>query len=73
MYVKDRQAICLTKEQIRHIYKKVHLGSEINVDTMKQEIDSDKLTRTKTNEEEEINPYQKVVMNNVYRDDTKTA
>ena len=56
-----------------YIYKKVESGSEINVDTMKQEIDNDKLTGTKTNEEEEINPYQKVVLNNVYKDDTKTA
>ena len=69
--VKDREVICLTEEQRRHIYKKVELGSEINIGTMKQEIDNDELTRTKTNEEEEINPYQKVVFNNVCRDKTK--
>ena len=40
------------EEQMRHIYKKVELGSEINIDTMKQEIEIDKLTRAKINEEE---------------------
>ena len=58
---------------MRHIYKKVELGSEINIDTMKQEIDNDKLKRAKTSQEEDINPYQKVVLNNVYRDETKTV
>ena len=71
--VKDKEAICLTEEQMRHIYKKVESGSEINVNTIKHETDNDKLRRTKSNEEEEINPYQKVVLNNVYGDDTKTA
>ena len=28
-YVKDRETTCLTEEQMRHIYKKVKLGSEI--------------------------------------------
>ena len=64
-YVKDREAICLTEEQMRHIYKKVEAGREINIVTIKQEIHNDRLTRTKTNEEEEINPYQKVVLNKV--------
>ena len=32
----------------------------------------DKLTRDKT-EEDEINPYEKIVLNNVYREDVKTA
>ena len=62
-YVKDRKGICLTEEQMRYIYRKVELGSELTVDTMKQEIGNEKLTTTKT--EEETNPYQKVVLNNV--------
>ena len=48
----------------RYIYKKVELGSEINVDMMKQDTDNENLTSTKIGEE--INPYQKVVLNNVY-------
>ena len=70
-YVKDREAICLTEEQMRHIYKRVESGSEINVDTIKQEIDNDRLTRTKTNKEKEINPYQKVVLNKMYKNDMR--
>ena len=38
---------------------------------MKQQTDNEKLTETKT--EEEINPYQKVVLNNAYKDDIKTV
>ena len=70
-YAKDREAICLTEEQMRHIYKKVESGNEINIDTLKQEIDNDNLTVPKT--EEEINPYQKIVLNNIYQDYTKTV
>ena len=72
-YVKDREAICLTEEQMRHIYKKVGSGSEINIDTMKQQIDNDKFIGTKMSEEEEINLFQKVVLNNVYKDETRTG
>ena len=39
---------------------------------MKQEIVNDNLTEIKT-EEEEVNPYQKVVLNNIYKNDNKTA
>ena len=38
-YVKDKEIICLTKEQARHIYKKVELEGVVNVDTIKQEIE----------------------------------
>ena len=66
-YVKDRETICLTEEQMRHINKKVESGSEINIDTIRQEIDNDRLTRTKTNEEDEINFYQKIMLNKVLK------
>ena len=61
-----------TNLETRYIYKKVELGSEIKVDTTKQEIDNENLTAVKT-EEEEINPYQKVVLNNVYKAEIKTV
>ena len=70
-YAKDREVISLTEEQMRHIYKKVESGSQINTDTLKQEIDSDKLQAPKT--EEETNPYQKVVLSSVYKDEKNTA
>ena len=40
-FVKDREAICLSEEQTKHIYKKVGLGSKININTIKQEIDNE--------------------------------
>ena len=36
--VQDKEAICLTKEQARHIYKKVESEGIVNVDTIKQEM-----------------------------------
>ena len=50
--VKDKENICLTTDQARHIYKKVESQGEINVDTMKQEIEDEKLTRER---EDDIN------------------
>ena len=64
-YVRDRNAICSMEEQTKYVYKKVEQGNEINTDTKRQEIDQERLTETKTEKEDEINPYQKVVLNNV--------
>ena len=73
-YVKDRETICLTEEQTRHICKKVELGSEINIVTTKQEIDNEKLTVTKDNRGG-INKSlsKREVLNNIYKDKTRTA
>ena len=61
-YAKDKEAMCLTVQQARHIYKKVESESVVNVNTIKQEIEDDKLTRDK---EDEVNPYQKIVVYNI--------
>ena len=71
-YVKDRNAICLA-EQTNYVYKKVEQGSEINTEIMKQEIDQEKLSEIETAKEDEINSYQKVVLNNVYKHEIKTT
>ena len=57
-------------EQTIYVYKKVEQSSEINTETMRQEIDQEKLAEIKT-EGGEINPHNKVVLNNVYRDEIK--
>ena len=46
----------------------------INIETTKQEIEADKMTRNKLNEENtaEANCYQMVILNKVYKDDIKT-
>ena len=64
-----RDAICLTEDLTKYMYKKVEQGSEINTETMKQEIEQEKLTEIKPSGEIKI--YQKVVLNNVYKDETK--
>ena len=42
--VKDKENICLTKDQARNIYKKVELEGIVNIDTIKQEIEENKLS-----------------------------
>ena len=48
----------------------------INIETMKQEIEDDRVTRNRLKEEEEdeteSNPYQMAILNKTSRDDTKT-
>ena len=66
-YIKDRNAICLTEDQTRYIYKKVEQVSNLNTETMKQEIEQEKMTEMEPSEENEANPYQKAVLNNVYQ------
>ena len=44
--------------QAKHIYKVVESENTVNVDTIKQEIEADKLDNN-NREEEEINPYYK--------------
>ena len=71
-YTKDRNALCLTEEQTKYVYKNVEQGSEISTETMKQEIDQERLTETKTEKEDGTNPYIKVVLKNVYKEEIKT-
>ena len=46
-YIKG--AICLTEYQIKYIYKKVEQGSDLNTETMKHEIEQEKLTGIRSN------------------------
>ena len=67
-----RNAICLTEDQTRYIYKRVEQGSNLNTETMKQEIKQVKIAQIKPSSENE-NFCQKVVLNNVYKDENKTV
>ena len=66
-YIKDKEGICLTNDQARPIYKKLESESVVYVDTIKQEIEVDKLYENNNNnnnnnnnlEEHEINPIMK--------------
>ena len=69
-YAKHKKNICLTTDQARHINKKVESEGIVNVDTMKQEMEGEKLTREKDND---INLYQKIVVNNIDKKNVKTS
>ena len=44
-YAKNKEAMCLTKDQARYIFKKVESEGIVNIDTFKQEIEEDKLSK----------------------------
>ena len=72
-YIPDKEQKCLTEDQARHKYKKVETDKIINIETMKQEIEGDKMTRNKLKEEDtnETNPYQVAILNKINKDDIK--
>ena len=51
-------------DQARHINKKVESESIVNIDTIKQEIEADKLGSNNIGEDE-VNPYHEIVTNKV--------
>ena len=50
------------------MYKKTGSEGVVNVDTMKQEKKDEKLTK-----DDDINPYQKIIVNNKHMDNVKTS
>ena len=69
-YIQNKDATCLTEKQASYMYKKVERESSINTETMKQEIEQEKLAKTETDREND-NPYKKVILNKVYWDEHK--
>ena len=57
----------MTEDQARHVYKMVEIDKVINIETKKQEIKDDKMTRNRLSEENntEANPYQMPILNKV--------
>ena len=64
----------MTEDQARHVYKIVETDMIMNIETLKQEIEDNKMTRNRLKEEDntEENPYQMAILNKVSRDDIKT-
>ena len=61
--------------QARHVYEMVEMDKIINIETMKQEIEDDKMTRNRLKEEGkniEANSYQMAILNVASREDIKT-
>ena len=65
-YAKDGENIGLTVDQAKYIYEKVEWESIVNVETIKQEIEDDRLDKDNNNEEE--TPYWNIITNEFYRE-----
>ena len=61
-YVQNKEEICLTERQTGHVYKAVEKGNMINTKTMTSKITQD----------QDDNPYKRVVLNNVYKEPEKS-
>ena len=71
-YIPDREKKCLTEDQAKYIYKMVEQNKLVNLNTVKQEIEDDKMIRnTQEEEESEINPYQLAISNKKSKEDAK--
>ena len=67
-YVKDRENICSTEDQAKYIFKKVEQESIVNVEIIKQEIEDGRLDKDNIDNEEEVNPYQNIIINEFDRE-----
>ena len=57
MYVQHKEDICLTERQADHVYKAMEKGNMINTKTI----------ISKMTQDQDDNPYKRVVLNNVYK------
>ena len=64
-YIQNKEATCLTEEQASYVYKKVEEGNIINTKTMQCEIEQEI-------DREDDNPYKRVNLNKVYKDEDIT-
>ena len=53
-----------TRDQTRHVYKKVETGESINADTIQQEVAQEKQLNKLDDESGEENPYRELIINN---------
>ena len=67
-YAKDWEKICLNTDQAKYIYKRSEQEGIVNVETIKQEIEDDKLNKDDIDNEEEANPYQNIIISDFNRE-----
>ena len=67
----DKEILCLSDDQAKHVYKKVETEGIINVDTIKQETEEDTLGRN--TDKDEVNPYHEIITNKVQKEDITTT
>ena len=61
-YIQNKEAMCLTERQADHVYKVIERGDMINTKTM----------TCKTAQIQDDNPYKKVVLNKVFKEEDKS-
>ena len=61
-YIKNKEAMYLSEKQANYIYKKVEEGKVINTNTTKNEIEQDI-------DGEDDNPYKRVILNKVNKEE----
>ena len=54
----------LTRDQTRHIYKKVETGESINTDMIQQDVEQERQLNKLDNDSGEENPYRELIINN---------
>ena len=54
----------MTRDQARHIYKKVETGEIINVNTVKHDIEQEKQLNRMEDDSGKVHPYRELVVNN---------
>ena len=54
----------LTRDQTKHVYKKVETGESINADTIQQDVEQEKQLNKLDDDSGEENPYRELVINN---------
>ena len=63
----------MTNNQARDIYIKVESESIVNVETIKQEIETDTLDYFNNLDDNEVNPYHEIIINKVERENIITS
>ena len=61
-YIPDKETMCLTEKQMNYVYKAVEEGNIINTKTMTCE----------SMQNQDDNPYKKVILNKVFREEDKS-
>ena len=73
-YIPDKERVCLTKDQTKHIYEMVEMNKPVNIHAMNQDIGNDSKVRVKLEEgdnDSHLNPYQMAVLNKKTKEDTR--
>ena len=60
----------LSKEQTRHVYKKIESGSTINTDTLKEVIEQEQDLSRLNDTSRDVNPYRELILNNAEKIET---